>query len=353
MPQPSRVSVVVACRNEIRHVQAFLESLLRQELDGMEMEILVADGASEDGTRQFLDEFQKTCTCFRVLDNPGRIVSTGLNRAIRESTGEIIIRTDAHTTYAPDYVRSCVEVLQETQADNVGGPALTQADGYLAKAIAVGFHAPFASGGAKFRDPRYSGPVDTVMYGCWRKSTLERIGLFDETLVRGQDFELNARLLSRGGSMWQSPKIVYWYRPRTTLAGLFRQYFQYGFWKVIVLRKSGRQDGWRNLVPGACLLAGVVLLLCAAAADLGGSIWWRNIVLTDLSSLVALYAIASLAQSFSLAKRHEWRLLPFLPVVFATYHLSYALGFVLALVYRPAKGDRTSPIQKVLMALTR
>lgn len=352
MPQPRRISVVVACRNEIRHIQAFLESLVRQKLDGMEMEVVIADGASEDGTRRVLDEFEKRYAYFRILDNSGRIVSTGLNRAIREATGEIIVRMDAHTTYAPNYVRSCVEVLEETKADNVGGPALTRADGYIARAIALGFHAPFASGGAKFRDPRYAGPVDTVMYGCWRRSTLERIGLFDESLVRGQDFELNARLLLRGGRMWQSPRIVYWYRPRTTLAGLFRQYFQYGFWKVVVLRKSGRRDSGRDLVPGACLLAGVVLLLCAGAANLGGSVWWRNVFLTDLFSLVAVYVIASLAQSFSLAKRYDWRLLPLLPFVFATYHLSYALGFVLALVYRPAKGDRRSSIQKVLTALT-
>lgn len=317
------------------------------------MEVLVADGRSEDGTLRILDEFEKRFTWLCVLDNPGRIVSTGLNRAIREATGEIIIRMDAQTTYASDYVRSCVAVLRETDADNVGGPALTHAEGYAAKAIALGFHVPFASGGAKFRDPRYTGPVDTVVYGCWRRSTLERIGLFDETLVRGQDYELNARLLSLGGSMWQSPRIVYWYRPRTTLAGLFRQYFQYGFWKVAVVRKTGRPSSLRNLVPGSCLLAGAVLLLCAAASNFGGSLWWRNVFLTDLFSLAALYAIASLAQSFAVANRNGWRFLPFLPVVFATYHLSYALGFVLALVYRPTKGDRASPIQKALMAITR
>ena len=350
---PVRVSVVVACRNEIRHIRAFLDSLVGQELGGLEMEVLVADGGSEDGTLQVLDEFETRFTRLRVLNNPGQIVSTGLNRAIREARGEIIVRMDAHTTYAPDYVRRCVEVLEESHADNVGGPALTRAEGYVGQSIALGFHAPFASGGAKFRDPRYTGPVDTVVYGCWRRSMFERIGLFDEALVRGQDCELNARLLSHGGRMWQSTKIVYWYHPRTTLAGLFRQYFQYGFWKVAVVRKRGSSGSRRNLVPGVCLLAGVVLGLCAAAANLGGSSWWRNIFLTDLFSLVVLYAIVSFAQAYSLAKRHGWRFLPFLPVVFATYHLSYALGFALALVYRPAKDGRSNPIRKVLTAITR
>jgi succinoglycan biosynthesis protein ExoA len=355
MPQSQtiHVSVVVPCRNEIRHIRAFLDSVLRQELGGIKMEVLIADGMSDDGTRQVLDEFERKFADIRVLDNPERIASTGLNRAIREARGEIIIRMDAHTTYATDYVRSCVEVLHETNAENVGGPALTRAEGYIAQAIAFAFHTPFATGGAKFRDPQYTGPADTVMYGCWRKSTLERIGMFDEKLVRGQDYELNARLLSLGGTLWQSPKITYWYRPRASLSGLFRQYFQYGFWKVAVVRKHGRLASWRNLVPGSCLLAGVVLLLCAAAASLGGLTWWRDLFLVDWFTLAASYFIASLATAFCVAKRQGWGFFPCLPIVFAVYHFSYALGFVLALLYRPATWDHPNPIRKVLTAITR
>jgi succinoglycan biosynthesis protein ExoA len=354
MPQRRvRVSVIIPCRNEIQHIRAFLDSLLRQELGGIEMEIVIADGMSEDGTREVLDEFAQKFETVRIIENPGKIVSTGLNRAIRRACGEIIIRMDAHTIYAPDYVRSCVEVLHETKSDNVGGPALTRADGYIAKAIALGFHTPFASGGAKFRNPRYEGPVDTVMYGCWRKSTLERTGLFDEELVRSQDYELNIRLASRGGTLWQSPRIAYWYRPRSTLCGLFRQYFQYGFWKVAAVRKHGKNESWRNLVPGSCLLAAIMLLLCASAANLGGAIWWRNVFLTDLFSLAGLYCVASLAQACSVARREGARFLPVLPVVFATYHFSYALGFVLALLYRPAADERPNPIRKALIAITR
>ena len=216
----------------------------------------------------------------RVLDNPEKIASTGLNRGIREARGEIIIRMDAHSTYAADYVRSCVEVLHETNAENVGGPALTRADGYIAQAIAFAFHTPFATGGAKFRDPRYEGPVDTVTYGCWRKSTLERIGMFDEKLVRGQDDELNFRMVffpvaEQCGSR---PESFPGTGPEPAFQRLFWQYFQNGFWKVAVVRKHGRLASWRNLVPGSCLLAGAILLLCAAAASLGGLVWWRDII---------------------------------------------------------------------------
>jgi succinoglycan biosynthesis protein ExoA len=192
-----------------------------------------------------------------------------------------------------------------------------------------------------------------VAYGCWRKSTLERIGMFDEQQVRSQDDELNRRLISCGGKIWQSPKITSWYRPRSSLSGLFWQYFQYGFWKVAVIRKHRRRPSWRNLVPASCLLAGILLLLCAAAASLGGSVWWRNAFLAAWIALVSLYFIASFASAFLVAMRKGWRFLPSLPIVFATYHLSYALGFLLAVLYRPATWDRPNPIRKVLTAITR
>jgi len=351
--EATRVSVIVPCRNEFWYIRAFLESVFSQELDQIEMEVLIADGMSDDGTREVLSEFETRYPTLRVIDNPEKIVSTGLNRAIREARGEIIVRMDAHTTYARDYVRSCIEVLHETSADNVGGPARTRADSYLAQSIAFAFHTPFASGGAKFRNPRYEGPVDTVTYGCWRKSTLERLGMFDEKLVRSQDDELNLRIASSGGTVWQSPRIVSWYWPRTTLPALFWQYFQYGFWKVAVIRKHPRHASLRSFVPSLCLMVGFLLPLFAAAASLGGSTSWRNAFFAAWLVLIAVYALASFASALSVAKRNGWVFLLLLPIVFSTYHLSYALGFLLALLYRPASWDRPNPVLRVLTALTR
>jgi succinoglycan biosynthesis protein ExoA len=191
------------------------------------------------------------------------------------------------------------------------------------------------------------------MYGCWRKSTLERVGLFDEELVRGQDYELNARLVSCGGTLWQSPKITFWYRPRASLSALFWQYFQNGFWKVALIRKHPRFTSRRNLVPGPCLLVGVVLPLCAAGASLCGLAFWRHAFLDVWLAFVGLYFVASCASAFSVAKREGWRFLPSLPIVFATYQFSYALGFVLALLYRPANWDWPTPVRKVLTAFTK
>lgn len=351
------VSVVVPCRNEIHHIHRFLNSVSAQETSGMSVEVLIADGMSDDGTRQVLDRYPRQPNekfpAFFVIDNAKQIASSGLNTAIRAAQGEIIVRMDVHTEYAPDYVRNCVETLNRTSAANVGGPALTRADGYLARAIALGFHSRFACGGAKFRDPSYEGYVDTVPYGCWRKSTLEGLGLFDETLVRSQDDELNVRIAASGGKIWQSPKIMSWYRPRTTLSGLFRQYFQYGFWKASVIRKHRKPASWRNVVPGVALFVTIALLLGAGVATLGGHVHLRNTFLFHWAALTSLYLATSMFASFLSARKFGWKFLPILPIVFATYHASYGIGSLVGFSYHPSTWLHPTFVQKALTAITR
>src|SRR5882762_7191384 len=143
------VSIVLPCRNEQGYIQACLQSALDQEPLKGGLEIIVADGMSTDSTREYLDEMARQHRQIRVLDNPGRIVSTGLNAAIRAARGEIIIRMDAHTIYASDYVRQCLAVMSETGADNVGGPMQTTAETLMERAIRAVFHSPFAVGGAR------------------------------------------------------------------------------------------------------------------------------------------------------------------------------------------------------------
>src|SRR6202171_563423 len=149
------VSVIVACRNERKYIRNFLDSLCRQALGGAKIEVLIADGMSDDGTRQVLELYRRIVLPLHVIDNPDRIVSAGLNAAIRAARGDIIIRMDAHSEYAPDYISRCFEVLNETNADTVGGPALTRADGYLARTIALAYNNGFACGGAKFHNAQY------------------------------------------------------------------------------------------------------------------------------------------------------------------------------------------------------
>ena len=162
--EPIRVTVVVACRNEIHHIHGFLDSLLTQNFHHLGWEAIIADGLSDDGTRAVLAEFGAQHPQLRIIDNPGRIVSTGLNAAIRAARGEVIIRMDAHSLYAPDYCATCLETLDSTRADNVGGPARTNAKETCARAVAAAYHSPFCTG-ARFHDVNYEGWVDKVTYG--------------------------------------------------------------------------------------------------------------------------------------------------------------------------------------------
>jgi succinoglycan biosynthesis protein ExoA len=319
------VTVVVACRNENSAVWGLLDSLVRLDRSNLALDAIVADGMSTDGTRQVLDEFASTYPWCTVIDNPGKIVSTGLNRAILQARGEFIVRMDAHTVYEPEYVVRSISTLKATGADNVGGPQRSRAEGYWPRAIHAGFHAPFATGGARFRDENFRGPVDTVPYGCWRREYLIEIGLFDETLERNQDDELNLRIRLARGSVWQDPSIVAWYAPRSTLRGLFRQYFHYGFWRVAVLRKHPGQGSLRQFVPGAAALLGLGLVL--------GSLLGMEPAELILAILGALYVLLSVYAALRSASCEGWDLVPALPVTFAVYQSAYAAGFWVGLVY--------------------
>jgi len=329
--QAVQVSIITACCNEIKHIREFLDSVLSQDMEGISWEVIIADGMSDDGTRDVIEEYSRRTPQLRVITNSGHIVSTGLNAAIRAARGDIIIRMDAHTFFGTDYCRRCVETLEHTGADNVGGPARTRADGIRAQAVAAAYHSSFSTGGARFHDVDYEGWVDTVPYGCWYKSTLERIGMFDEALVRNQDDELNLRLIRAGGKIWQSPKIVSWYSPRPHLSSLFRQYFQYGFWKVAVIRKHHIPGSWRHVVPIGFVLANILLLSGIVMTKASGAEQWFRRSAALWLVMTAAYVVATLTASVITARRSRWANLPYLPVVFATYHFSYGLGFLLGL----------------------
>lgn len=349
-----RVSVVVPCRNEAAHIGPFLESLSRQQTDSIDIEVLLADGMSTDGTRERIASLQRKCAYpLRLIDNPQLIASTALNAAIRAASGDIIIRMDCHTEYAPDYTLQCVRTLEKTGAGNVGGPACTRAEGWIPRAIAAAYHSRFSTGGARFHDQDFEGYVDTVTYGCWHKSTLLQLGLFDESLVRNQDDELNLRLIRSGGKIWQSRSILSWYRPRKTLSSLFRQYLQYGFWKVPVVRKHRIPGSWRHLVPGVFVLSVLMLLIVSILGLVAGEPPWA--VLDDwlLLGSVTLYGAASMAASLAAAKRNGWNLLPVLPAVFLVYHVSYGIGFLSGVVYWLTKANPSAPVAVRFTELSR
>ena len=313
------VSVIVPCRNEREHIESALESILAQDAPAGDFEVIVADGMSNDGTREILSRLAKKHSRLKIVDNPGAIVSTGLNKSIGCAKGSIIIRMDAHTSYAEDYVQQCVQVLHETAAENVGGPWIARGRGISGNAIASAFQSAFACGGARGHDPDYSGPVDTVYLGCWHREIFDRLGLFDEELVRNQDDEFNLRILRSGGKVWQSVKIKSWYYPRESLRHLFRQYVQYGYWKARILKKHRLPASVRHLVPAAFVFTLTLLLVL--------SLFSRTALWAWLG-LVSVYLTVTLVLSAVTASSHGWKLFFLLPGVFATFHFAYGWGFL-------------------------
>jgi len=313
------VSIIVPCRNEARHIEACLQSILAQEALPGSFEVIVADGLSDDGTREKLARLAREEPRLRVVDNPGRIVSTGLNVAIKAARGETVVRMDAHTEYARDYVKQCVATLAATGADCVGGPWVARGAGRLSLAVAAAFQCPLVVGADRGHDPCYEGQVDTVYLGCWRKSLFDKAGLFDEELIRNQDDEFNLRVARSGGRIWQSPLIRSWYCPRSSLAALFRQYMQYGYWKVAVIKKHRLPASLRHLVPGGFVLT---LALLALAAPFWP--WAAWLCIAEL----ACYLAFNIGASVMSCRKGGWGLLSTMPPVVAAYHFGYGLGFL-------------------------
>lgn len=325
------VSIIAPCRNERAHIDAFLDGALAQTVPpGWRAEVLVADGESDDGTAERLRARAREDARIKVVANPGRIVSSGLNLCLAQAQGEVIVRMDVHTRFAEDYLAECIAALQRTGADNVGGAWVAEGKGPMGQAIAAAFQSRWVVGGARSRDQAYEGEVDTVYLGCWPRASFERYGDFDEALVRNQDDEHNLRLRLAGGHIWQSSRIRSWYRPRDTLIHLFRQQYQYGYWRPFVMRKHGKPGSARQLVPAAFVAALVMTSLLAYR--------WPAPWLALLSAYALYLGAASMEVAIGEAQRHAGPSSPLgrvrligssfgrLVLAVLTFHLGYGLG---------------------------
>lgn len=318
------VSVIMPVRNEAEFIERSLGSVLGQDYPADRMEVIVADGMSDDGTRELVRAAAGRDGRVRLVDNEGRIAPTALNAALAGARGTIIVRVDGHTEIASDYVRQCVLELERTGADNVGGRMEAEGSGTVRRAIAAATGSPFGVGGARFHYSEAEEWVDTVYLGAWRRVTFDSLGLFDEELVRNQDDEFNYRLRAAGGRILLSPKIRSCYYGRSSLSSLARQYFQYGFWKVRVSQKHPRQMRLRQFVPPLFVLA---LLVAAAAALAFPSAPAARL---PLAGLAALYLAADLVAAAVEARRQKVNPV-LLAFVYPILHLAYGSGFLAGL----------------------
>jgi len=319
------ISILTPCRNEVAHIERFAANVLSQKLPPRScLELLIADGRSDDGSRRVIRRLARSDPRIRPIDNPDRTTPTGLNRAVIASRGEVLVRMDVHTEYAPDYVAACVATLEATGADNVGGPWKPRGRGAVGEAIEAAFACRWVSGGGKAHDPDYEGEVDTVYLGCWRREAFKRFGLFDEGLIRAQDSELNFRIKLGGGRIWQTPRIRSWYEPRSSISRLFRQYAQYGYWKVATLAKHGKTATLRQLAPPAWLASSAALTVGAAFDPLVAAL--------AVAQWTAYGALSAVTAVRICARRKSWRLLPWLPPVFAAFHAGFGWGYLRGLL---------------------
>jgi len=318
-PERPSISIVLPCRNEERYIGACLQSILSTTYPLDRIELLVVDGMSEDRTRDIVADFERRSPAIRLLENRRCITPAALNVGIRAATGEIIMRMDAHVVYPVHYIPRLIEALLTSDADNVGGVIITlPADqGTIARAIAVGLSHPFGVGNSYFRigvgAPRW---VDSVPFGCFRREVFERIGLFDEDLIRNQDDEFNLRLIKYGGRILLLPDVVSYYFARRSLADLVRMYYQYGYYKPLVARKVDGVMTLRQLVPG------LFVLTLASTAALAPVLPLLPVTI----GVAGAYLAALCGCVIAAVRRHGWRCALALAAVFPAVHFSYGIG---------------------------
>lgn len=320
------VSVIMPVRNEEKAIRQSVGAVMRQDYPRELMEIIVVDGMSTDKTRELLAELKAQDERIRVLDNPGRIMAKGFNIGFKQARGEVIVMMGGHAEMCPEYVSTCCRLLSQRLAECVGGTLETVSQTPEAEAISAALTSRFGVGSVAFRlgtnEHRY---VDTVAFGAYRREAINGAGVLDEEFVRNQDDEFNHRLRKLGARILLAPEIHCRYYSRSSLSGLWRQYFNYGLWKVRVLQKHPRQMQVRHFVPALFVSALGFFLLTSSLS---------RFTKFAFVGLCGLYLAANLAASVQVAlkNRRRWWLLPSLPVIFAVLHFSYGCGFLLGLV---------------------
>jgi len=280
--------------------------------------VIVADGMSTDGTREILDMYCDRYPHIRVIDNPDRIQSAGLNEMIRSSRGDVVVRMDVHCLYPRNYVRNCVEALMLTGADNVGGAQRAIAQSRFQRALCAVLKSPLGVGGAKYRSEHEEGYVDTVFLGCFWRVAFEKFGIYDPEAITNEDAELNQRIVCNGGKVYLSKSIVVHYFPRENPFALAKQYFRYGFGRARTLLKHRRLLALRPVAPFAFALSLAALALVPAT---------QNVAL----GILALYAMTTAGEAVRVGASHGAAIQMLAWPIFAIVHASHALGFAVGL----------------------
>ena len=320
------VSVVLPIYMEEKFIEKCILSILNQDYPKDRIEVIFVDGMSHDRTREIIAQYSEQYSFIHLLDNPDRTVPFALNKGIRFSKGDVIVRLDGHCDYPSNYISILVHYLFELNGDNVGGvwctlPAKDTAECY---AIAIGSSHPFGVGGSEHKiGSREIKETDTVPFGCYKREVFDRIGLFDEELIRNQDDEFNARLINNGGKIFIIPEIVINYTSRDSMHKMRRMYYQYGLFKPLVNKKLGAPATIRQFFPGLFVLGLVFGALL--------SLFSKVMACFYLSILVLYFGIGLVIGARKAIEHKKIALLWYMPYTFLCIHLSYGIGYLTGL----------------------
>ncbi len=321
------ISIIVPCFNEAATITLLLDAIRGQTVPSSDYEIIIADGMSTDDTRNRIAEFARSHEklAIKVIDNPARSIPAGLNRAIDAAKGEIIIRLDAHSVPASDYIEKCVHHLEKGLGVNVGGrwDIKQGKPGWMARSIAVAAANPIGVGDAQYRHGSKAGAVDTVPFGAYYRKTLMDLGGYNESLKTNEDYELNTRLRRLGGTIWFDPEIRAVYYARSTVKSLASQYFRYGFWKRQMLSKFPQSIRARQLLPPlfiASLFIGAILSIFVP--------WFWLIYVAGIALYVVILVLAGLIEA---VRNRDVTLLVGVALAIGTMHFSWGGGFLASL----------------------
>jgi glycosyltransferase involved in cell wall biosynthesis len=316
------VSLIVPMYNEEKYIDSCLQSLLNQDYPKNQFEILVIDGNSSDKSFEIVSSLSAKNPIIRLFKNPGRTTSKALNIGIKHSRGDIIIRMDAHSISPVNYVSSCVKYLLSKKADNVGVLMKSVGEDFWDESIALGTSSQFGVGNSKHRCTDEEGSDDFGWLGSFWKDTLIEMGGYDESLECNEDDDLNYRLLKNGKKIFRSSVQVYYFS-RSSLFGLWRQYFRYGFWKVKVIQKFGSVTSLRHIIPFLFVIS--LIIFSILSIFVYPSIY-------PLFFILGMYFLISIVYSIQVSRKSGWKYFFSLPLIFLILHLSYGIGFLLGTI---------------------
>jgi glycosyltransferase involved in cell wall biosynthesis len=291
-----------------------------------DLEILVVDGRSSDRTVEIVEEIRRRNPQVRCLDNRAGIVPTAMNIGIRAARGDVIIRADGHSLYPPDYAANCVKYLAMIGAENVGGPWITVPfDGsFGARVVAVVLSNPFGVGNSKFRTSKQEGFVDTVPFGAFRREIFDRVGFYNEKLVRNQDNELNARIRKAGGKIYLTPALTTHYYPVKNFPGLLQYAFKTSQWHIFTLRENRESTSVRHLTPAVFLMLLLVLLPASLASAVARPL---------LLGVMGIYLLAGFYFSLCFKDKRPLSIALVQPFASFCFHVAYGAGTLFGLRY--------------------